>query len=303
MKFSHLAILDAIVDTKSLKQAAERCHKTQPALTMAMRKLEQNIGFTLIDRSGYRLKLTPAGERFYQQAKRILTSCEELNKVSDTLALGYEPKISIAYEQLASDSMINQLIGQVIKSYPSTQFDIYGGSRFQAIEKLAKGEIDIGIGPWFDIFHTSGDFQSIKLKPLEIILVCAPSLLSCQNSHLNSHLNSYLKSEELNSLPCLTLKPTELPFDGDRLSFARGSQVIVVEELVTLRAMLIQGVGWGLAAKELCQSELDSGVLKQIKLSDGQDSFQTELRAFRRNANQYGPVANTIWQGLENLYQ
>jgi DNA-binding transcriptional LysR family regulator len=163
------------------------------------------------------------------------------------------------------------------------------------LKKLAKGEIDIGIGPWFDIFHTSGDFQSIKLKPLEIILVCAPSLLPCQNS--------YLKSEELNSLPCLTLKPTELPFDGDRLSFARGSQVIVVEELVTLRAMLIQGVGWGLAAKELCQSELDSGVLKQIRLNDGQDTFQTELRAFRRNANQYGPVANAIWRGLENLYQ
>jgi len=294
MKITQLTILDAIVSSTSLKQAAEQCHKTQPALTMAMQKLEEEVGFTLIDRTGYRLKLTQAGERFYKQAKRVLTSCDELSKISSTLALGYEPKICIAYEQLGGDARINQLLGKIIQQFPSTQFEILGGSRFKAIEKLAKGEVDIGIGPWFDIFHVSGDFQSIELKPIEVILVASPKILP--------NKKSVLLSSELDQIPSLTLKPSELPFDDDKLSFAKGSQVVMVEELATLRSMLLQGVGWGLAAKHFCSDELASGELVQIDLIDGEDQFRSELRAFRSNSSFYGPVATAIWQGLKGLY-
>ena len=294
MKLSQLKILDAIVSSQSLKQAAEKCHKTQPALTMAMQKLEQDIGFTLIDRSGYRLKLTPAGERFYKQAKRVLSGCDELDKISSTLALGYEPSICIAYEQLAGDQRISQLFGKIIQQFPRTQFKIVGGSRFQAVEKLAKGEVDIGIGPWFDIFHASGDFQSVLLKPIDVILVASPKILP--------EGRTTLASDELDAIPCLTLKPTELPFDDEKLSFAKGSQVVMVEELATLRSLLLQGVGWALAAKHVCKTELKNGDLVQIRLNDDEDQFQSELRAFRSNRNFYGPVASAIWQGLQELY-
>ena len=58
MKLNQLQILDAIVQSASLSAAALKLHKTQPALTLAIKSLETKIGFALLDRSQYRLQLT-----------------------------------------------------------------------------------------------------------------------------------------------------------------------------------------------------------------------------------------------------
>ena len=71
MNLTALSILETISQSDSLQQAALKLHKTQPALSMALRKLEQQCGFALVDRSAYRLKLTPAGERYFQHIRMI----------------------------------------------------------------------------------------------------------------------------------------------------------------------------------------------------------------------------------------
>ena len=53
MKLNQLVILDAIVQSASLSGAAQKLHKTQPALTLAIKNLEAQIGFELLDRSKY----------------------------------------------------------------------------------------------------------------------------------------------------------------------------------------------------------------------------------------------------------
>ncbi|MDP5214175.1 LysR family transcriptional regulator [Pseudoalteromonas tunicata] len=65
MTLEQIRILAAVVECGSLKKAAEQLHKTQPALSMAMQKLEAELGFLLLDRQHYRLSLTPHGAIFF----------------------------------------------------------------------------------------------------------------------------------------------------------------------------------------------------------------------------------------------
>jgi DNA-binding transcriptional LysR family regulator len=72
MKLNQLVILDAIVQSASLSGAAQKLHKTQPALTLAIKNLESQIGFELLDRTKYRLQLTEKGRIFHREAQQLL---------------------------------------------------------------------------------------------------------------------------------------------------------------------------------------------------------------------------------------
>ena len=81
MKLDQLNVLRAVVETGSVKTAAERLNRTQPAISQALKALEFQTGTELFDRSGYRLELTPVGKRVYLQSLRVLTEAEDLGQL------------------------------------------------------------------------------------------------------------------------------------------------------------------------------------------------------------------------------
>ena len=100
MKLNQLQILDAIVQSASLSGAALKLHKTQPALTLAIKNLEAKLGFDLLDRSKYRLQLTEKGRIFHREAKQLLNANEQLTQLATELALGNEAQYRVCYEQI-----------------------------------------------------------------------------------------------------------------------------------------------------------------------------------------------------------
>ncbi len=65
MKLDQLKVLCAVVETGTVKLAAECLNRTQPAVSQALKALEFQSGAKLFDRSGYRLELTAVGRRVY----------------------------------------------------------------------------------------------------------------------------------------------------------------------------------------------------------------------------------------------
>jgi DNA-binding transcriptional LysR family regulator len=78
MELMQLEMFVAVVEERSFLRAAERVFRTQPAVSIGLRKLEGRIGIPLLDRSHRRAgRLTPAGEIFYEYASRILCLRDE----------------------------------------------------------------------------------------------------------------------------------------------------------------------------------------------------------------------------------
>ncbi len=83
MEFKQLEMFVAVVDERSVQRAAERVFRTQPAVTMALRKLEEEVGSPLFDRARRRLDLTPVGQRLCAYARQLLRLRDEAVRVAE----------------------------------------------------------------------------------------------------------------------------------------------------------------------------------------------------------------------------
>ncbi len=78
MTLSELRYLVAVADLQHFGRAAERCHVTQPTLSTQLRKLEEFLGVTLIERTHRAVVITPIGRRVVARARRILEEADQI---------------------------------------------------------------------------------------------------------------------------------------------------------------------------------------------------------------------------------
>lgn len=290
MKLNQLIILDAIVLSNSLSDAANKLHKTQPALTLAIKNLEAELGFALLDRSHYRLKLTEKGRIFYREAKQLLIANNELSQLAKELALGNEAQFRICYEQICHVQSYNKIISDIFNEFTSTEFSLNSGKRFVSLEQVNSGQAELGIGPWFDLFHATGDLESLPIGKLNIGLVSASGLLP-----------STLSYAQLQSYPCLAMLESGLSIDSERLSYSKGATVMKIDDISTLKSFLLSGAGWAMMSLDHCKKEMDAGLLQQLTITDREHTFSAQIRAFRQHAMHHGPVARAIWCKFKHL--
>ncbi len=292
MKLAQLHILDAIVHSESLSDAAKRLHKTQPALTMAIKKLEQSLGFDLLDRSHYRLKLTEKGKTYYTAASYLLEQAKRLDELGEELATGNEASIHLAYEPVCVSEKYNALISQTHQRFAASQLHIHAGTRFSSLQQVVADKATLGIGPWFELFHSEAELQTLTIGTLDMAVLAAPSLLPS---------GTEIDSDTLANLPCVAMKESNLRFDSERLSLARAKQVIKSDDIGTLKSLLVSGAGWGISSVSYCEQELKSGRLVKVKLTDRQCAFSCDIKIFRKKNRHHGPFARAIWHAFEQL--
>ncbi|KZN38573.1 hypothetical protein N480_13040 [Pseudoalteromonas luteoviolacea S2607] len=290
MKLSDLEVLHVVAQSASLNDAAKRLFKTQPAVTQAIKRLSNELGFALVTREDYRIKLTEEGKRFYKEAVKLIEHHENLKAMASDLAQGNEPKFNICYEAMSYDYGCNELIKSAFKQYPSTAFEITSGKRFVALERVNQGLSDIGIGPWFNLFHATGDLESIAIGEVTLGLVAKAGLMPKE-----------LTFEELNQYPCLAMKESGFEFDSDRLEYSKSMSVMKLDDISAIKMFVMQGLGFAMMTLNHCEKELLEGGLEQIRVLDRQDQFNIDIHAFRRKLPHYGSVANYLWDGFNQL--
>lgn len=290
MTLEQLKILKYIVEFGTLKEAASRLHKTQPALSIAVKKLETEFGFQILDRSTYRLSLTPEGEIFYREADILLNDADHLTSLGKQLAQGNEAVFRICFEHLSPQSMLISTLKEAYKCFPATEFQLKSGSRFASLQEINDGKADLGIGPWFHLFHAQGEYESFTVGEFEIVLAALPEFVNHQTD---------FTFKELSDLPSATIAKSQFSFDSEKLSNYRGGRQIKASDITSLKTLLLGGVGWAVIPKHLIEVELQEGSLIQLNCLDKESNFKGEVRTFRRSDKVHGPVAEHIWRSLQ----
>ncbi|MFC0119583.1 LysR family transcriptional regulator [Pseudoalteromonas xiamenensis] len=290
MKLAQLEMLDVIAKSASLSEAAIKLHKTQPALTQSIRKLEEEVGFQLLDRTQYRLTMTEKGRHFHKEVEMLLANHTHLKSLAKELALGNEPKVQICYQPIFNSPTYQTVISEVFHQFPNTEFVISNGKRFAALEQVNTGVADIGIGPWFDLFHATGDFDSMPIGDISFGIVCKAGLMP-----------QSLDYETLTNFPCLAMVESDFSFDSERLAYAKGASLMKVDDLDTLKSFVLSGCGWALMSLTHCQTELEAGLLQQIKIHNKQHEFFAKIHVFRKPNKHHGPVSRALWSEFEKL--
>lgn len=138
-----LRTLLAVVDSGSFTQAATQVHRTQSAVSMQVKRLEEVVGRTLFERSGRRSKLTREGEALTEYARRILHLHDEaLTTIS-------EPEIAGSVRLGVPDDYISGFLPPVLsafaETYPLVEVELHCASSTKISRDHETGAVDIGL--------------------------------------------------------------------------------------------------------------------------------------------------------------
>jgi LysR family hydrogen peroxide-inducible transcriptional activator len=145
MTLQQLEYVIALDTYRHFVTAAEKCFVTQPTITIQVKKLEDEIGFLIFDKSKSPFKPTDLGELFIRKSKVILSEVSELKNMVSIELGNLEGEYRIAVIPTISSYLIPLISGSFSRKYPKTILKIQEMESEQIIEALQKKEIDIGI--------------------------------------------------------------------------------------------------------------------------------------------------------------
>ena len=115
-----LQCFDAVVRAGGFQAAATLLHRSHPAVFAAVAKLERQLGLALLDRAGYRVKPTPAGQSFHLRAQALLRELAGLRAHAEQLAMGQETELNVVIGDFCPRPLLLGMLGQFFAAWPAT---------------------------------------------------------------------------------------------------------------------------------------------------------------------------------------
>ncbi len=292
MKLDQLRVLRAVVETGSLKAAAERLNRTQPAVSQALKALELQTGTTLFDRSGYRLELTVVGKRVYLQALRILTEVEDLNLLVRHFEQGREETITVAVDVSIDLDAVIPVLTDLQTRFPETHVVLRSEVLSGTLDAVRSGEAALGIGLLRPVMPEAESFDYMPVSGTAIRVVTAPSLLARMGT-----LRSRTDLRRFHQVITRDSGQVAEPFDR-KTGIQKGQRRWYVSDLHMKKHMLVAGLGWGHMPDNMIANEVARGHLREINLPNTDLSFDVSFYVFRKQEVIVGPVAAFLWEGF-----
>jgi DNA-binding transcriptional LysR family regulator len=145
MQMHQLLYAVSVAQLLNFSKAADHLYVTQPTLSQQIMKLEQEIGFSIFKRSTKSVSLTPSGERFIQQAKKVVAEYQALQQILKDQSLLQKGNITVGLPPLLDNQRLTESLGAFSKRYPNIRFEFVLGWSSELIEQLLRGDVDIAM--------------------------------------------------------------------------------------------------------------------------------------------------------------
>src|SRR5438105_10893833 len=142
MTLTELRYIVAVARERHFGRAAEACFVSQPTLSVAVKKLEEELGVTLFERGPGEVTVTPAGQKIVEQAQRVL---EEAPRIKELAAARRDPlagPLRLGAIYTIGPYLLPKLIPILRKSAPAMQLHIQENFTHRLSDALKSGEVD-----------------------------------------------------------------------------------------------------------------------------------------------------------------
>ena len=290
MTLEQLKMLVKIADTGSVLAAAEALYRTQPTVSVSIRKLEDELGVSLLDRRQYRATLTAEGQQLCQKARTILKQAEEFSKLAKHLAIGNEPQLHLAIEASCPLPVLLKILHESERKYPQTEFNLQVENIWGALEKVQTGEADLAISPWFEDIP---NLESVYLTKTRLIAVAAAGFCDSERELILEEMKKHVQVVVRDS--------SRRPQQQKSYGVLEDGRHWIVGDHQTKKQLIQAGMGWGKLHEHLIRDELASGELVPLKINNYNCLMAIEIRVVRRLGEPTGPVAEALWQDFVNF--
>lgn len=185
-----LEIFICVAEQQSFSQAAKKLHMAQPAVSIAVRKLEEELGTTLLERDNKAIRLTSEGQTAMAQAKQILMQVGELKDSMSELNGLLKGELNIACPSMLATYYFPDLLEQFLSRQTGLTASIIQAGTKRIESMLLQDEVELGV------ISLQGSHDGLEVIPLikEQIVLCVG-----KNHEFNQKKRIHINT--LNQLP------------------------------------------------------------------------------------------------------
>jgi len=282
MEMAQLEYFSQVVQEKSFSKAADRVFRTQPAVSIAIRRLEEEIGLPLLDRTQKTPVPTEAGKVVYDYAQRILALRDQVGEAIAELQSLKQGRVRVGANESTSLYLLPELILTFREQYPNVKLEIFRHVSSRLPREVQERNIDFAL---MASEPTDRDLEAFPLLKDELVLIMSPK------HHLAGRSSVRIKDLGRESFIAHNVK------SGSRMkvveAFARHHTplniTLELATIETIKRFVQKRAGLAFAPRMCVREELDRGVLVTVPVR-GLTYTRTLWAAHRRGAS-FSPAA------------
>ena len=252
-----------VYEMGSYTRAAEKLSLTQPAVSKHIRQLERELGVSIFDRTGPKLRLTPEGELIVRYAERVIALSDGLRRALADRNRAVD-RLRVGVTHTSESSIVAEVLARYTEENVNTRITLRTDALASLYEMLKSYQIDIAI--------VEGDVSDPAIRTIR--LDTDDLAVAVSNEH------------PLASRPSVTIDELRrerlilrLPSSGTRTLFdanleSRGMSpddfnvILEVDNIATIKDLVRRNYGVSVLARSACMDELRKGKIRMLPIED-----------------------------------
>lgn len=152
----------AVAEASSLRKAAEKLHMAQPPLTIAIRRLESELGGRLFERHRKGMSLTPLGQAILDDARKVAFHIDQIGKAAVSVSQGLSGHMSVGFVGSANYTLLPRALPLFRAQYPMVTLDLRERTTTQILREVEEGSLDVGLGRYPIFEPTTAEVMPIE---------------------------------------------------------------------------------------------------------------------------------------------
>lgn len=262
MNLNYLKLFNILAAELSFSKTASLLYISQPAVSIQIKNLENELGFKLFDRTGRQLQLTENGKILYQYTKKIFELVDKADTELTSQASNLKGMVEVGASNTPGTYVLPKILSEYSEAYPSVVSNLHIGNTHEVEKMVLENRVDFAIKGGEVLYNSKLYVEWIAED--EMVFITSPnSLLAKQKFVKLSELKRekfivHEKNSQLYNLVADILEELNLL---DNITMTVG-HIDAIKQAVKLEI--------GIAAVPLpaVKDDLEAGILSQFKIKD-----------------------------------
>ena len=160
----------AVVETNSFFEAGEVCHISQSAISQQIKALEEELQVQLLERHGRKFTVTPAGQYFYEQAKRQTAALDSLVREVRRIGTGEYQRLRVGVLNGFSARIVQLTVRDFTAAHPYVRLSLTTGTHEELFHPVNSGSLDMVINDQWRALSDTFINEELMEQPLYALL-------------------------------------------------------------------------------------------------------------------------------------
>src|SRR5215469_1183946 len=255
-----LKVFRAVAARMSFRKAAEDLFLTQPAVTLQIKALENDLGVRLFDRGGAGISLTRQGSLLLSYANKVAMLVADAERELGSSEGQVSGELRLGVSTTIAQYVLPRLLRAFLDEHPRVQFSLHSGNTSQIVECLLDGKISIGLieGPSRE--------RGVHVEPFmedELVLITSPNFESNHLSQSEFAGVSLLMREHGSG----SRRVVEKALEKARYKLKSFKKVMELDSTEAIKSAVEAGLGVGFVSLWAISKELELGTLRVSRVN------------------------------------